>query len=90
MIYHHTGETAMAVAKIAVTIDRKLLGQLDRLVKERKFANRSQAVQEAVRGALDRLKHNRLKRECDKLNPRVEKQLAEEGLEEDFRQWPEY
>ena len=80
----------MASAKIAVTIDQELVRRLDRLVQERRFANRSRAVQEALRDKLDRLDRSRLARECAKLDRRVEEQLAEEGLAEDFTQWPEY
>lgn len=80
----------MATAKIAVTIDEQLLDRLDRLVKARRFPSRSRAVQDALRDKLERLEHNRLARECAKLDPVFEQQLAEEGLEEDLEQWPEY
>jgi metal-responsive CopG/Arc/MetJ family transcriptional regulator len=76
--------------KIAVTLERDLLTRLDRLVKERRFANRSRAVQEALREKLDRLDRGRLARECAKLDPAEEKELADEGLEEDLERWPGY
>ena len=80
----------MSSAKIAVTIDQDLLNQLDRLVKERRFPNRSRAVQEALRDKFERLERSRLARECAKLDPTFEQQLAEEGLTEDLEQWPAY
>jgi metal-responsive CopG/Arc/MetJ family transcriptional regulator len=80
----------MAQAKIAITIDEGLLSRLDRLVGERKFVNRSRAIQEALKDKLERLDRSRLARECSKLDPAYEQQLAEEGLAEDLRQWPEY
>lgn len=80
----------MGSAKIAVTIDQDLLARLDRLVKERRFPNRSRAVQEALRDKLERLERSRLARECAKLDPAGEQQLAEEGLAEDLKQWPAY
>jgi metal-responsive CopG/Arc/MetJ family transcriptional regulator len=80
----------VATAKIAVTIDQHLLSRLDRLVKERRFPNRSRAVGEALRDKLDRIDHSRLARECAKLDPKFEQRLAEEGLAEDLKQWPEY
>ena len=80
----------MAATKIAVTIDRDLLAQLDQLVVDNQFPNRSRAVQEAIRDKLHRLKRHRLARECAKLDPNSEKAMEEEGLEEDFNQWPEY
>lgn len=89
MIIHHT-EDDMNSAKIAVTIEQELLTRLDQLVKERRFPNRSRALQEALRDKIDRLDRTRLARECAKLDPSLEQQLAEEGMEEDSRQWPEY
>ena len=80
----------MRSAKIAVTIDKGLLSRLDRLVKEQRFPNRSRAVQEALLDKLDRLDRSRLARECAKLDPVFEQQLAEEALTEDLDQWPEY
>lgn len=80
----------MRTAKIAVTIDNELLARLDRLVSEKRFPNRSRAVQEAVREKLSRMDRGRLARECAKLDPRSEQQLAEEGLAGDVQEWPEY
>jgi metal-responsive CopG/Arc/MetJ family transcriptional regulator len=80
----------MRSAKIAVTIDQELLTRLDRLVKERRFPNRSRAVQEALQDKLERLERSRLARECAKLDRAFEQRLADEGLAEDLEQWPEY
>lgn len=80
----------MPSAKIAITIDQELLTRLDRLVKERRFPNRSRAVQEALRDKLTRVERSRLARECAKLDRAAEQQLADEGLAVDFEQWPEY
>lgn len=80
----------MATSKIAITIDRNTLKQLDLLVKSHLFPNRSHAIQEAVAEKLQRLKKNRLARECAKLNPQFEQALAEEGLEMEIDEWPEY
>ncbi len=80
----------MPAAKVAITIDEQLLKRIDRLVAQRKFPNRSQAIQEAVRDKLDRLERGRLARECAKLSPSSERQMADEGLAEDLAEWPEY
>ncbi len=80
----------MSVSKVAVSIDRELLAELDRLVENKLFANRSQAVQMAIREKLSRLRHTRLARECAKLDPAEERALAEEGMSEVLSQWPEY
>jgi metal-responsive CopG/Arc/MetJ family transcriptional regulator len=80
----------MSMAKIAITIDQQLLNRLDRLVKNRRFPNRSRAVQEALRDKLERLDRSRLARECAKLNRHEEQALAEEGFAQDLEQWPAY
>ena len=80
----------MRTAKIAITIDPDLLARLDQLVEENRFPSRSRAVQDAIRDKLDRLDRNRLARECAKLDPRFEQELADEGMAEDAAQWPEY
>jgi len=90
MINHHALRSIMPTAKIAVTVDRELLARLDRLVQERRFANRSQAVQAAIRDQLERLDQNRLARECAKLDRVAEQRLADDGLGVDATQWPEY
>ena len=80
----------MPKTKLAVTIDADLVENLDHLVAERQFANRSQAIEAAVAEKLDRLARTRLARECARLNPREEKALAEEGLAGSTETWPEY
>jgi metal-responsive CopG/Arc/MetJ family transcriptional regulator len=80
----------MANAKIAITIDADLLARLDHLVSKQESPNRSRVVQEAIRDRLDRLDRSRLARECAKLDATFEQRLADEGLAEDFSQWPEY
>lgn len=80
----------MGKGRIAITLDEEFVGELDRLVNEHVFQNRSQAIQEAVSEKLLRMKHNRLTMECSKLDPTFEKAMAEEGLAEDVNQWPQY
>ncbi len=80
----------MSKTKIAITLDEKFIEQLDRLVSENVFQNRSQAIQEAVDEKLKRLKRTRLAKECSKLDLAFEKAMAEEGLSEDLSQWPKY
>ncbi len=77
-------------SKIAITLDEEIVRQLDYLVVQQSYKNRSQAIEEAVAEKLDRLNRGRLARECAKLDPAVEKEMAEEGLVEDVDIWPEY
>jgi metal-responsive CopG/Arc/MetJ family transcriptional regulator len=80
----------MAASKIAITIDDKLLKQLDLMVKSKLYPNRSKAIQEAVADKLQRLERTRLAQECAKLDPLYEQNMAEEGLAMEMDEWPEY
>jgi Arc/MetJ-type ribon-helix-helix transcriptional regulator len=80
----------MSVAKVTVSLDQRLVRKVDRLVKSRVFASRSQAIQAAVEEKLTRLEKTRLAEECAKLNPSLEQALAEEGLAAEAEQWPPY
>jgi len=86
-----SGDTiGMSVAKVTISIETTLLGKVDRLVKERVFPTRSQAVQAAVEEKLLRLDKNRLARECAKLDRAEERALADTGLASEVEEWPEY
>ncbi len=80
----------MPKAKIAISMDESVLGELDRLVRNGVFANRSRAIEAAVRDELARRDRVRLAAECAKLDRAAEKELAEEGLSEESAEWPEY
>ena len=80
----------MPRTKIAITLDESLLRTLDRLVKEAKFPNRSQAIEQALGEKLERLDRKRLAAECAKLDPKSERKMADEGMARDVREWPEY
>jgi metal-responsive CopG/Arc/MetJ family transcriptional regulator len=80
----------MATNKVAITIDSDLLSKVDLLVSQRVFPNRSKAIQSALIDKLSLLRQTRLASECAKLDPQVEQQLAEEGIEGELAQWPIY
>ena len=80
----------MPASKIAITIDDKLLKQLDLMVQSRMFPNRSKAIQEAVADKLKRLERTRLAQECTKLDPDYEQNMAEEGFSMEIDEWPDY
>jgi len=90
MIYSHTIEANMPKAKIAITLSEEALSRVDALVKDGTFANRSLAIETAVEEKLSRLDRVVLARECLKLDPAFEKELAEEGFAEDAAKWPGY
>jgi len=80
----------MGKEKIAITLDRESIGELDRLIQEDVFRNRSQAIQEAISEKLLRLKKTRLIAESSKLDAVFERKLSEEGIAGDVKEWPEY
>jgi Arc/MetJ-type ribon-helix-helix transcriptional regulator len=90
MTYRNTKRYVMPKAKIAISLAEQTLERLDLLVREKIFPNRSQAIEAALAEKFDRLDRTRLARECRKLNPAQEKELAEEGFTEELSRWPEY
>jgi metal-responsive CopG/Arc/MetJ family transcriptional regulator len=80
----------MPTTKVAVTIDSELLAELDQLVAQQIYPNRSKAIQAALEDKLARMRRSRLARECAKLDPQAEQTLAEEGMEQELATWPEY
>lgn len=80
----------MPATKVAITIDSSLLAELDRLVAQQVFPNRSKAIQDALSDKLARLRRRRLAQESAKLSLEEEQAFAEEGMEQDMEQWPEY
>lgn len=83
----HPTLEAMPKAKVALTLDTELMNHVDTLVSERRFRNRSQAVESAPAEKLGRLARTRLATECAKLDSVVEQRLADEGLAGES--WPE-
>jgi len=86
MTYHHT---TVPKAKIAITIAAATVARVDRLVAQKAFRSRSEAIQAAVDEKLARLDRTRLAAECGKLVRSEEKGLAEEGIGAEGDEWPE-
>ena len=80
----------MPAAKIAITLDRDLLREVDQGVRSGQFRNRSRAIEEAVREKLERQRKGRVLIEAKKLNPKEEEALAEEGMTGEESTWPAY
>jgi metal-responsive CopG/Arc/MetJ family transcriptional regulator len=80
----------MNVAKVAISLDQRLLQKLDALVAGQIFRSRSEAIQTAVKEKIIRLERTRLAQECAKLDPIQEQQMADEGLVNELSEWPEY
>jgi metal-responsive CopG/Arc/MetJ family transcriptional regulator len=79
----------MGRAKIAITVDEEALSEIDQLVRDGVYANRSKAFEAAIKDRVERLHRSRLARECAKLDPTEEQALADEVYLADS-EWPEY
>jgi Arc/MetJ-type ribon-helix-helix transcriptional regulator len=80
----------MPADKIAITLDRELVREIDRGVRSGLYRNRSRAIEEAVREKLDRHRRRRLATEARKLNRNEEQSLAEQGMTGEETTWPAY
>lgn len=78
------------MAKVAITIDSGLLHRLDLLVEQRHFKSRSQAFQQLIQKEVSVLEHGSLALECSKLDISAEQELADEGLNVELEEWPDY
>lgn len=90
MIIYHTARYQVPKQKVAVTLDRQLLSEIDELVAGGAYPNRSQAIEAALGETLSRRARTRLIRECGMLDPVEERALAEEGLGAEGVEWPAY
>ena len=79
-----------ATTKIAISIDKKVLNRIDRLVEKKMFSNRSRAIQTAIEEKISKLDKSRLAIESAKLNKAEEQQLSEESSKMDLTEWTEY
>jgi metal-responsive CopG/Arc/MetJ family transcriptional regulator len=79
----------MGRAKIAITVDAQALAEIDQLVADGVFPNRSKAFEVAVQERIAKLHRSRLSLECAKLDRAEEQAMADEGYVGES-EWPEY
>ncbi|HLA89844.1 MAG TPA: hypothetical protein VJL28_05410 [Gemmatimonadaceae bacterium] len=80
----------MAKTKVAVRVDSAVPTEVDVLVRDGRFPNRSQAIESAVEAQLERLRRTRLAEACRALDQAEERAFAEEGLSAGVAEWSEY
>ena len=69
----------MAAAKVAVTLDERLLRDVDRWVADGEFPNRSKAIQAAINHLREsKRRQHTLLAELARLDPEEERTLADE------------
>jgi Arc/MetJ-type ribon-helix-helix transcriptional regulator len=76
----------MPASRIAVTVDEKLLREVDSWVREGKYPSRSRAIQAALEEKLRR--QRRLLEALAEADPEEARSVAEESIGVD--EWPEY
>jgi len=79
----------MSSTRIVISLDPRVLRQVDRLGRAGCFPSRSRLLQDALDEKLLRIDRSRLARECAKLEKREERGLANEALCEE-QPWPPY
>jgi Arc/MetJ-type ribon-helix-helix transcriptional regulator len=79
----------MSTTKVAVTLQRETLEEIDLWVKQGQFPSRSRAIQAALAEMTARRKRRRLVEELAKLDRKQERVLAEALFSGDTP-WPEY
>ena len=77
----------MPAAKIAITIDHRLLRDVDLWVSEGKYPNRSQAIQAAVKEKHDRWRKTRLAEACAKIDPKEAQAEADSFYDGEILPW---
>ncbi len=79
----------MSTTKVAITLQKETLQEIDRWVRQGRFPSRSRAIQTALAEMAARRKRSRLIEELAKLDPREERALAGESFSGETP-WPEY
>ncbi len=77
----------MATEKIAITLEKDILEEIDRGIKTGQLKNRSRAIQEAVREKIERQRQTPLVAEAKKLDRQEEQALVEEGMTGEGNEW---
>jgi metal-responsive CopG/Arc/MetJ family transcriptional regulator len=72
--------------KIAITIDENLLAEIDYLVEQKVYPNRSKAIETNLEANRDSFRRQRFEIECAKLDLQEEQEFAEWG---GFDNWTE-
>jgi Arc/MetJ-type ribon-helix-helix transcriptional regulator len=80
----------MALTNVSITLDSELLAGLDRLVAERHFSDRNEAVEEAIREKLERVAMGIRATERPRPVLQDERELTPGGWMVDAGDWPEY
>jgi metal-responsive CopG/Arc/MetJ family transcriptional regulator len=80
----------MQKTTIRISLDPALLKRIDALVRQRRFAGRSEAIESLLTKHVSHVRRTRLAEQCAQLEPAEERALAEAGIRADAAVWPAY
>jgi len=80
----------VASAKIAITLERECLKEIDLWISEGRYPNRSRAIQEILKEKIMRWRKKRLISALSYAEPDGERKISEEGFEAVNEVWDEY
>jgi Arc/MetJ-type ribon-helix-helix transcriptional regulator len=81
---------SMNTVRLAVSLEKNVIEQIDLLVKDKHYPSRSQLIRSAVKEKISKLNKSRLATECEKLDSKFEVNLSEESFISEIEEWPEY
>ncbi|HAA84994.1 MAG TPA: CopG family transcriptional regulator [Kosmotogaceae bacterium] len=76
--------------KVAITIEKDILRELDLMVKEKNIPSRSKAIEDAISQLIENWRKNRLYEQLRNLDVEAEKAEAEESVDAVNEAWQKY
>ncbi len=84
------GEQEMPKDKVAITVEKEILRELDLMVKEKNLPSRSKAIEEAISQLIENWRKKRLFEQLRKLDIEAEKAEAEASIDAVNEAWQKY
>lgn len=76
--------------KVAITVEKDILRELDLMVKEKNMPSRSKAIEEAISHLIENWRNNRLYEQLRNLDVEAEKAEAEASVDAVNEAWQKY
>ncbi|HAA86377.1 MAG TPA: CopG family transcriptional regulator [Kosmotogaceae bacterium] len=76
--------------KVAITIEKDILRELDLMVKEKNIPSRSKAIEDAISQLIENWRKNRLYEQLRNLDVEAEKAEAEASVDAVNEAWQKY
>ena len=76
--------------KVAITVEKDILRELDLMVKEKNIPSRSKAIEEAISQLIENWRKNRLYEQLRNLDVEAEKAEAEASVDAVNEAWQKY